>query len=455
MRRGNRLSAHLCSIILLAGGLPHVAADTSAPSAPANLTAVPVSSSQINLSWNASADSGGSGLAGYRIYYNDVYIDTTVATSYSSGGLAPATSYCYTVTAYDNAGNTSAQSAPACATTPQAACTYALSSSSASVSAARSTGRVNVTASGGCSWIASSSVGWITITAGSSGSGNGTVSYSVAANTITSARSGTLTVAGRTFTVMQAGAPCSYALSSSSASIAAAGGSSSVAVNALAGCSWAASSGVNWIVITSGSSGAGSGTVFYSVTANPSTISRAAALTIAGQNFIVAQAGFVDGSATFLWARQAGGAFKDHAAGIATDASGNLYIAGWFETNASFGGITLPNSDQRADAFVAKYSSTGAIIWARRGGGSGDDYASSVAVDSLGNVLVAGYFSSTNADFGGGFPMASAGSNDCFVVKYSPSGPFLWSKRFGGEGNDRVNAIALDTSDNIYITGSF
>jgi Putative binding domain, N-terminal len=84
------------------------------------------------------------------------------------------------------------------------ACTYALGASSASAPAAGGTGSVAVTAGPGCAWTASSGASWLTITGGASGTGNGTVSYSVAANASCVGRSGSLTVAGRTFTVSQA-----------------------------------------------------------------------------------------------------------------------------------------------------------------------------------------------------------------------------------------------------------
>ncbi|HKR00997.1 MAG TPA: M36 family metallopeptidase [Pyrinomonadaceae bacterium] len=84
-------------------------------------------------------------------------------------------------------------------------CTYSISPTSASQPATGGTGSVSVTAGTGCSWTAVSNATFITITAGSSGSGNGTVSYSVAANTATTSRTGTLTIAGQTFTVNQAG----------------------------------------------------------------------------------------------------------------------------------------------------------------------------------------------------------------------------------------------------------
>jgi hypothetical protein len=84
-------------------------------------------------------------------------------------------------------------------------CTYTISPTTASVSAAGGTGAVTVTAASGCSWTALSNVSWITVTSGSSGSGNGTVGYSVAANATGSARTGTMTIAGQTFTVAQNG----------------------------------------------------------------------------------------------------------------------------------------------------------------------------------------------------------------------------------------------------------
>ena len=83
-------------------------------------------------------------------------------------------------------------------------CTYALGASSSSPAAAGGTATVNVTSASGCAWTATSNANWITITAGASGTANGTVTYSVAANTTASTRTGTLTIGGQTFTVTQA-----------------------------------------------------------------------------------------------------------------------------------------------------------------------------------------------------------------------------------------------------------
>lgn len=89
-----------------------------------------------------------------------------------------------------------------------APCTFTLAPASASVAATASSGSVTVTAASGCTWTAVSNSGFITVTSGASGSGNGTVSYNVTANTTTSPRSGSITVAGQTFTVTQAASTC-------------------------------------------------------------------------------------------------------------------------------------------------------------------------------------------------------------------------------------------------------
>jgi hypothetical protein len=84
-------------------------------------------------------------------------------------------------------------------------CTYSISPTSASFAAAGGTGSVSVTAGAGCNWTAASNAAFVTVTGGASGSGSGTVSYSVAGNSSTASRTGTLTIAGLTFTVNQAG----------------------------------------------------------------------------------------------------------------------------------------------------------------------------------------------------------------------------------------------------------
>ena len=173
----------------------------------------------------------------------------------------------------------------------QAACAPTLNSTSQSVGSGATTGSVGVTAGSGCTWSATSNAAWITLSGATSGTGNGTVPYNVAANGSTSARSGTLTVAGRTFTVNQAALSCSYSVSPTSQSVAAGGGTGSTNVTAPTGCAWTGvSNNASWLTVTSGASGNGNGTVAFSASSNPNTSSRTGTITIGGQTFSVTQA---------------------------------------------------------------------------------------------------------------------------------------------------------------------
>ena len=165
-------------------------------------------------------------------------------------------------------------------------CSISLSPSSFPAPAAGGTGSIAVTAGGGCSWTATSNASWISITSGTTGTGNGTVALTVAGNTA-AARQGTVTIGGRTVTVSQ-GEACTFAISPDQVSVPAAAGSTNVAVTSSAGCAWTSSSGAPWLSISAGDSGTGSGTVAIAIQANTGA-ARSGTATIAGHPFIVNQ----------------------------------------------------------------------------------------------------------------------------------------------------------------------
>jgi hypothetical protein len=170
-------------------------------------------------------------------------------------------------------------------------CTVTINPTSQSVPAAGATGiSVSVTAPTGCARPATSNATWITVASGATGSGNGTVTLNVAANT-GGARTGTVTIGGQTFTVNQAAAAaqCSYSISPTTQTVGSDSGAGlPVAVTAGAGCAWTATSNVGWMQITSGSSGTGNGTVNFTFSSFSSS-SRTGTLTIAFQTFTVTQ----------------------------------------------------------------------------------------------------------------------------------------------------------------------
>ncbi|NOT62833.1 MAG: choice-of-anchor D domain-containing protein, partial [Acidobacteria bacterium] len=92
----------------------------------------------------------------------------------------------------------------------QPSCTYTIAPTSQTFTAAGGNGTVNITAATGCAWTAASNATWLSVTSGAAGSGNGAVGFTAAANTTTSSRTGTLTIAGQTFTVTQAAQACTY-----------------------------------------------------------------------------------------------------------------------------------------------------------------------------------------------------------------------------------------------------
>lgn len=153
-------------------------------------------------------------------------------------------------------------------------------------------GSVTVTAPGSCSWTAVSNAEWVVMTLAGGGAGNETVTFEVRENPTTSSRSATLTVAGQTIAVLQEGSggqACSYLIAPASSTVNAGGGSGSITVAAAQGCAWQARSSVNWITLISPVTGVGSGSVNYSVAANPDARGRKGTITIAGKTFTVKQ----------------------------------------------------------------------------------------------------------------------------------------------------------------------
>lgn len=171
------------------------------------------------------------------------------------------------------------------AVTQSIGCAYSVAPSSINVGSQPSTTTVQIDAGAGCAWTTASAVPWITIANGS-GNGSGQVQVTVAANDA-AARTATITIAGRAVTVAQA-AGCTYAVAPTSQDVAGDGGNLVVSVTTAAGCSWTASSSVDWITVTT-ASGLGAGNATFTVKSNASP-PRSATVTVAGRSLTVNQA---------------------------------------------------------------------------------------------------------------------------------------------------------------------
>ncbi|MBI1789004.1 MAG: hypothetical protein HYR60_15850 [Acidobacteria bacterium] len=166
------------------------------------------------------------------------------------------------------------------------ACTVSLGTSSANVAASGAAGQVNFTSV--CAWAAASKAPWIKLASAATGTGDGSVGYTVTENTSAKPRNGSLAVGNQTFSILQAGAPCNYALSSSGTGVPAAGGRGVFQVASASGCSWTPVSDSAWIAFT-WSSVNGRGNVSYAIEPNLGATPRSGTLAVAGQVFTVNQ----------------------------------------------------------------------------------------------------------------------------------------------------------------------
>lgn len=148
-----------------------------------------------------------------------------------------------------------------------------------------------------------------------------------------------------------------------------------------------------------------------------------------------------DGNA--LWAKNVHGISQANS--VAVDANGNIYITGYFsEYYVYFGSIQLTNSNSSnntQDMFLAKYDTNGNVIWAKKAGGALHDAGNSVVIDALGNILIAGYCTSSNGRV--------------FLAKYDSSGNELWTKSAGSTYGSYATSIAVDNSGDFFVTGNF
>ena len=182
---------------------------------------------------------------------------------------------------------------------------------------------------------------------------------------------------------------------------------------------------------------------------------------------VVANTGALVGTTQVGWAARVGGTGNDGSSSIGIDPSGNIIVSGIYnQADASVydsSGViraTLTYTGTSA-AWVAKYSSAGAVLWVTRIVSTGGNASTGgSAVDLSGNVFVTGDYSGTlltiyNADGTTGATLGNEGVMNSYVVKYSSSGAVVWAARCGNATYVRIAGIATDNSGNVLVTGSY
>lgn len=149
---------------------------------------------------------------------------------------------------------------------------------------------------------------------------------------------------------------------------------------------------------------------------------------------------------TALWGRRFV-ANTDSFSDVATDASGNVALAGIFNGSADFGGSPIIATGMEREVLLAKYDENGTHLWSK---GFGPGLVPFVEFDSNGNLVLLTRCSGTN-DFGGG-PL-SGNPLDMCVAKFDPAGTHLWSKRFAVSGDGQALGLAVDTKGNVIFCG--
>ena len=174
--------------------------------------------------------------------------------------------------------------------TQQPVCSFTLAPTFQQIRSSAESGTITVTANvSSCVRNAVSDSSWLTVPVGSSGTGNGTIGWSAAANGTASPRTGHITVGDASFSVQQEGGSCAYSLSPLSQSMTNLGGVGTFTVTTA--CQWSANSTAPWLTITSSATGTGISTIGFRADPNPSPAERSGSITIGGGAFLVTQAG--------------------------------------------------------------------------------------------------------------------------------------------------------------------
>ncbi len=163
-------------------------------------------------------------------------------------------------------------------------------------------------------------------------------------------------------------------------------------------------------------------------------------------------------SGILTWATYYGGEATDLSNGVAIDGAGNLYITGLTSSTtgiATSGAHQIINAGGAFDAFIARFTNTGALVWSTYYGGSDDDEAQGVATDPSGNVIVTGLTASLGTIAStGAYQTSLAGVYDAFVAKFNNAGVILWGTYYGGPNYDGAGSVITDAAGNIYFNGS-
>ena len=168
----------------------------------------------------------------------------------------------------------------------------------------------------------------------------------------------------------------------------------------------------------------------------------------------------LDSSGNLRWTHGFGTSESDGAFGVETDGDGNVIVIGYFGGTLDFDpgpGISMHTTNGGADQIILKLSTDGDYIWSKQIGGTASDYPYGLAIDSENSVYVTGSFLNV-LDFDpdpGIFELDAGDDLDAYVFALNSGGSLKWALNAGGDHTVSADAIAVDSSRNVYIAGLF
>lgn len=184
------------------------------------------------------------------------------------------------------------------------------------------------------------------------------------------------------------------------------------------------------------------------------------------QSFIVK----LNPNGELIWAKQFGNSPVVYSGStimdVRCDAQGDIFTVGSFAGSCDFdpgaGVYTMKATSTINDGFIAKLTANGSFVWAKSINNAPNEYnrymtSRAIDIDNMGNVITAGFFTGTfDFDPGPGVNyIPIAGGYDCYILKLTGNGDFIWVKTIGGTGFDSGNDVVVDSDNNIYMAGSF
>jgi hypothetical protein len=160
-------------------------------------------------------------------------------------------------------------------------------------------------------------------------------------------------------------------------------------------------------------------------------------------------------SASLLWYASIGGSEDEICTSVCSDANSNVYMAGYTKSESSIASSGYQNTLSGGyDAFLVKFNQNGTLKWSTYYGGSDDENTNDIKADANNYIYLVGSTSSSSEIASGGFQNSQGSATDGYIVKFSSTGKLKWASYYGGDEDDVINAISIDSKNNLYVAGT-